>query len=281
MTLLTFQCPVCEGVFRADEIATEVTCPHCQQTIELVDESSQTPDKEVQEKPAKVEISVRRTKSAPPLLPPGFLSPETVIDNSSPDTDQQSIAPPVLDSINNETAMSSNPVVVEGDSEVSVSEAGKRNEDVSKGPAIIINEPASKSDPAPVPSPESESESLTSVDDLVEVLGQLDSDFADDFSDSDFLPPSLDREANEPGAKVDLPTTPIEMGKVENPAVAESVSVKLTEQPQTVGHGSHKIELMSRTADEKAQFKRNKNVIVWMIGALLILLTMLVMLNLT
>ena len=61
----------------------------------------------------------------------------------------------------------------------------------------------------------------------------------------------------------------------------ESVSIKVRDEPRTVGHGADKIELLSRTPDEKSQFRRNKNVIVWTIGALLIFLTMLVMLNFT
>ena len=90
----------------------------------------------------------------------------------------------------------------------------------------------------------------------------------------------------------DLPG-PLEKGVVVHEALArlfakrhskqamESVSIKMRDKPLTVGHGSDKIELLSRTPEEKSQFRRNKNVIIWSIGALLILLTMLVMLNFT
>ena len=99
--------------------------------------------------------------------------------------------------------------------------------------------------------------------------------------DSSILPPTIDGGSVEPGEKRPLPMPEVQTKESVNTTKAvESVSINLSEQPKTVGHGLNKIELMSRTSDERAQFKRNKNVIVWTIGALLILLTMLIMLNL-
>ena len=112
------------------------------------------------------------------------------------------------------------------------------------------------------------------------IRDSLESAFGEDLSDSGFLPQALDGEVKKPGEKVALPTPMIETGETKEPKGMEPVPIKLRSEPRTVGHGAGKIELLSRTTDEKLQFKRNKNVIVWTIGALFILLTMLVMLNL-
>ena len=101
-------------------------------------------------------------------------------------------------------------------------------------------------------------------------------------SDAEILPPSLDGAFELPGAKVALPVPVIETGEEDHVEVseAETIAIRLRDEPQTVGYGANKVELLRRTTDEKEQFKRNKNVIVWTVGALLILLTMLLMLNL-
>ena len=50
----------------------EVTCPHCNQTIRLVDDSAPAAEEIVESKHNQVEMSVTRVKSSAPLLPPGF-----------------------------------------------------------------------------------------------------------------------------------------------------------------------------------------------------------------
>ena len=56
------------------------------------------------------------------------------------------------------------------------------------------------------------------------------------------------------------------------------VNVRVSDEPRTVGQGVNKRELTSRSAEEKAQFKRNKNVILWTVSILIIVLTMIIML---
>ncbi len=60
---------------------------------------------------------------------------------------------------------------------------------------------------------------------------------------------------------------------------AITVGVRVDAEPATVGRGVNEMELRSRTPEEKIQFKRNKNIIVWIIGALTIILTMILMLQ--
>jgi len=59
------------------------------------------------------------------------------------------------------------------------------------------------------------------------------------------------------------------------------IDVRVDTEPTTVGRGINKRELRSRTPDEKSQFMRKKNLVVWAIGALIIIVTMVVMLQLT
>ena len=144
--------------------------------------------------------------------------------------------------------------------------------------ALLPNLSESESEPEPEPEPEPDDQLGVG---LSAVLEQLNTAFDGEGLDSGFLPPAIDGESVEPGEKIPLPVAEIQTDEPVKPPAVESVSIKFSEQPRTVGHGNRKIELMSRTSDEKAQFKRNKNVIVWTIGALLILLTMLIMLNFT
>ncbi len=118
--------------------------------------------------------------------------------------------------------------------------------------------------------------------DLTSILAELDLEEDEALSETNLLPPSLNGASALPEQRVALPAPEIDTGEVEPEQAVESLSVeiKLRHQPQTVGYGSNKMELVSRTSDEKQQFKRNKNVIVWVIGAMLIVLTMLIMLNL-
>jgi len=110
-----------------------------------------------------------------------------------------------------------------------------------------------------------------------DLLGDLD-----DPSDSDLLPPSIDGMSVLPQKPVGLPTPVIDTGEILSQSQVEepSVTIRVEENIQTVGYGNNKIELLSRTSDEKEQFKKNKNIMVWVIGTLMIVLTMIIMLNL-
>ena len=66
----------------------------------------------------------------------------------------------------------------------------------------------------------------------------------------------------------------------ETTEAAVIVDVRVATAPATVGQGINKQELRSRTPEEKRQFMRKKNLIVWAVGALIIIVTMVVMLQL-
>jgi t-SNARE complex subunit (syntaxin) len=83
-----------------------------------------------------------------------------------------------------------------------------------------------------------------------------------------------------PGFQLDDQQTEKQTDTQETTEAAEIIAVRVDTEPATVGRGVNKRELRSRTSDEKSQFMRKKNLIVWGIGALVIIVTMVVMLQL-
>ena len=104
-------------------------------------------------------------------------------------------------------------------------------------------------------------------DDVAESLVGTDTDTAID----DLLPPGFQLDDVQIERDTDLHET------TEATVV---IDVRVDREPITVGRGINERELRSRTPDEKNQFIRKKNVIVWGIGALIIIVTMIVMLQL-
>ena len=332
MSLLTFQCPVCFGMFRAEETTTEVNCPHCHETIGLGDEDQKTSPKVDSDQPTAVETSVTRVRSSSPLLPPGFKRTDGVSEVSDDKKNNKPNAPPKITPPDQESQISGDNQL-ESQENRSVREIGENDGGVedkigrkteasrtavpgfmASTSADIEELPVNKTDDlievlddsqtANNQTGEQSTEELSQEvaasfepevllssspkpveelveDDLAGALEQLDAVIDDEMIDSSILPPTIDGGSVEPGEKRPLPMPEVQTKESVNTTKAvESVSINLSEQPKTVGHGLNKIELMSRTSDERAQFKRNKNVIVWTIGALLILLTMLIMVNL-
>ena len=295
MSLFTFECPVCEGMFRADESAMEVTCPHCHQAIRLVDDSSAVSEGNVDIGQSQVEMSVTRIKPTAPLLPPRFARQE-----NPENTDEASVAPPVITAAKDQAvtphAVSEEAKLpalqgdggegAEGDDVVNIESPieGELPVDLTIETLISIEQVESRLERETERETQQETERDTEQEteqEIAAALADLESAFEEELSGSGFLPQTLDGESGEPGEKVALPTSAIEIVETEKPKAMESVSIKMRDKPLTVGHGADKIELLSRTPEEKSQFRRNKNVIIWSIGALLILLTMLVMLNFT
>ena len=398
MNLLTFQCPVCDGVFRADDSATEVACPHCHEIIELI--GDETGSQQSQTTTAsQVEMTVTRNATLSPLLPPGFRKKTKSREPAQKANDPEEIplAPPVLPAVEpgideleivNELPASSavedmnapvppsEPVsqslvvedssvaeapfsgisesqpdamdtlpeiydhneavdpnlnenvttvseldtlvefvadILDDESEASLTDesAGFENAvfpvdveslvetlaepselsvvssaqtDTSEED-VIGEESAEKSD-LEIPEPPDERDkqnggSPAGVEPDLELPEDLLGDL-DDPSDSDLLPPSIDGMSVLPQKPVGLPTPVIDTGEILSQSQVEepSVTIRVEENIQTVGYGNNKIELLSRTSDEKEQFKKNKNIMVWVIGALMIVLTMIIMLNL-
>lgn len=318
MSLLTFQCPMCDGVFRAEESVPEVSCPHCRETIELSHEDKQKSDGGSEQSPRKktqVQVTVTRTKQSAPILPPGFKKPPAAAPLQD-DTDTEAVLqPPVIASTESNGKDAQIPAAKAQEESLNEGRPDPQDmhnvqediQDVQEESESTVEHPGAMQEPAVTePLPETSESDVGANDlpdvqeeehvevredgeanqessaDLTSILAELDLEEDEALSETNLLPPSLNGASALPEQRVALPAPEIDTGEVEPEQAVESLSVeiKLRHQPQTVGYGSNKMELVSRTSDEKQQFKRNKNVIVWVIGAMLIVLTMLIMLNL-
>jgi hypothetical protein len=110
-------------------------------------------------------------------------------------------------------------------------------------------------------------------DDADESLVGTDTDTAID----DLLPPGFQLDDVAIEMDTDLHETTGTTGATGAKVV---IDVQVDGEPITVGQGINERELRSRTPDEKNQFIRKKNVIVWGIGVLIIIVTMVIMLQL-
>jgi hypothetical protein len=314
MDSLEFECPLCNGLFSAAVADVEVTCPHCDEKVSLsvVDPSSpvnvtmvakQSATPEPLFPPGHKKFSATESSATPEAAPEP--PPVVIMDgdaNQSVDV-TASITPPA-------TVPSELPSVVTDD-------GNDADESVDNIEAITPPEPVADEMPAAVITDgvagesADDTESITppeSVADVMPAVVITDGDVDEPVDDSDFITPPepvadvmptvviAKDETNEspdstvtdtaiedllpPGFQLDDPQTDKQTDKQETTEAAEIIDVRVDTDPATVGRGVNKRELRSRTPDEKSQFKRKKNLIVWGIGALVIIVTMAVMLQL-
>ncbi|MBT7916495.1 MAG: hypothetical protein HN617_03030 [Planctomycetaceae bacterium] len=140
-------------------------------------------------------------------------------------------------------------------------------------PVVIINDDVdesgggAESTPAPTAVPEESQRVVIINDDVDETSVGHETDTAIE----NLLPPNFQLDD-------DQIETATDRQKIAEATVV--IDVRVDAEPITVGRGINKRELRSRTPDEKSQFKRKKNVIIWGIGVLIIIVTMIVMLKL-
>ena len=314
MDSLEFECPLCNGLFNAAATDVEVTCPHCDEKIclgsfeadpstdvILVAKPIATPaplfppgyknttstDSSVSPTTAREESlpvviinndvakSVDETESiTPPTTAREESLPVVIIDDDVAESihETESITPPTT------AREESLPVVIIDDD---VAESIDETESITPPttareeslPVVIIDGDVAESidDTESITPPTTvREESLPVViidDDVAESLVGTDTDTAID----DLLPPGFQLDDVQIERDTDLHET------TEATVV---IDVRVDREPITVGRGINERELRSRTPDEKNQFIRKKNVIVWGIGALIIIVTMIVMLQL-
>jgi hypothetical protein len=254
MDSLEFECPLCNGLFSAAVADVEVTCPHCDEKVSLsvVDPSS----------PANVTMVAKQITTPESLFPPGHKKFSASESSATPEAAPES--PPV--------------VIMDGDANQSV--------DVTAS----ITPPATVPDVLPfvvtddgddVDESTDELQSITPPEPVAGVMptvvivkdetGESPDSTVTDTAIEDLLPP---------GFQLDDQQTEKQTDTQETTEAAEIIAVRVDTEPATVGRGVNKRELRSRTSDEKSQFMRKKNLIVWGIGALVIIVTMVVMLQL-
>ena len=315
MDSLEFECPLCNGLFSAAVADVEVTCPHCDETVSLsvVDpsspanvtivakqiatpeplfppghkkfsatESSATPEAAPEPPPVVImdgdaNQSVDVTASiTPPATVPSELPSVVTDDGNDADEfvdDMESFTPP-------EQVADEMPTVVitDGDADESVDDTESitppaRVPDVL--PFVVtddgddvdefVDDMESFTPPEPV------ADEMPTVVIVKDETGESPNSTVTDTAIEDLLPP---------GFQLDDQQTEKQTVTQETTVAAEIIAVRVDTEPATVGRGVNKRELRSRTPDEKSQFMRKKNLIVWGIGALVIIVTMIVMLQL-
>ena len=313
MDLLEFECPLCNGLFNAAVTDTEVTCPHCDETICLGSKDSSSS--------ANVTLVAQPITTPAPIFPPGYKKPAaddlsaplgTVSDASPPviiddDVDESGSdtestpAPPtvpeeslpvvIVNGDGNESGggTESTPapptvpeeslpvVIINGDGNESGGGTGSTPAPPAvpeeSQPVVIINDDVdesgggAESTPAPTAVPEESQRVVIINDDVDETSVGHETDTAIE----NLLPPNFQLDD-------DQIETATDRQKIAEATVV--IDVRVDAEPITVGRGINKRELRSRTPDEKSQFKRKKNVIIWGIGVLIIIVTMIVMLKL-
>ena len=248
MDALEFECPLCNGLFSAAVTDVEVACPHCDEKICLgaVDSGS----------PTNVTLVAKQITTPAPLFPPGYKRP-AANDSSVPPTTVPDELPAV--------------VIIDDDEDKSVVDTESPAPPVTvpdELPAVvIIDDDVDKS----IDDTESVAPPLTMPDTVIDDdMDESPVSTETDTAIEDLLPPDFHLD----DAQIETRTDHHETDEA-----AVIINVRVDAEPITVGRGINKRELRSRTPDEKNQFIRNKNVIVWVIGALTIIVTMILMLQ--
>jgi len=313
MDLLESECPLCNGLFNAAVTDTEVTCPHCDETICLGSKDSSSS--------ANVTLVAQPITTPAPIFPPGYKKP-AADDLSAPLGTVSDASPPVIidddvDESGSDTESTpapptvpeeSLPVVIindDGDEPGGGTESTPAPPTVleESQPVVIINDDVDESGggtgstPAPPAVPEESQPVVIINDDVDESGGGAESTPAPTAVPEESLPVVIindDVDETSVGHETDTaienllpPNFQLDDDQIETATdrqkIAEAtvvIDVRVDAEPITVGRGINKRELRSRTPDEKSQFKRKKNVIIWGIGVLIIIVTMIVMLKL-
>jgi hypothetical protein len=141
-------------------------------------------------------------------------------------------------------------------------------------PTVVITDDdvdESVDDPELITPPAAVSDEFPAVAVAKDDKGELPDSTKSDTAIDDLLPPGFQLDDLQIETHTDIQETT---------EAAVIIDVRVDTEPTTVGRGINKRELRSRTPDEKSQFMRKKNLVVWAIGALIIIVTMVVMLQL-
>ena len=286
MDSLEFECPLCNGLLSAAVTDVEVICPHCDENVSLIAVDSDSP--------ANVTMVAKRIAMPEPLFPPGYKKSPATESSATPETapkpppivimdddadeaigDTESITPPA-------TLPDELPTVVVTDDGDDADEAVDDTESITlpepvpneMPTVVIIDDDVGEAveDPELITPPAVVPDELPAVVIAKNDKGESPDSTETDTAIDDLLPPGfqLDDQQIETHTDIQEPTE-----------AAVIIDVRVDTEPTTVGRGINKRELRSRTPDEKSQFMRKKNLVVWAIGALIIIVTMVVMLQLT
>ena len=278
MNSISFACPFCSGVFQVapQQESSQVYCPHCEKVIDLPtqvtgNESTQsvpnsdtpgsTSNSETKKRRASRKTSTPETKTNKDLFPPGYVAESSTTAAADPTPAPASLpsdAPtPVASTSSTSPRNSSTP---------------KPTPNLSKPPGGELPRPTGAQSVQSGPATESllppgvTSGSTTSTTSPVSNLPSTDH----------LLPSAVS--AGEP--KDDL-FSGIDAGNKASmeglPEEHQTPQIALLEPVKTVEKGGREIELKQRTPEEKLQWKLRKNLVLWISGILILLITLYVM----
>ncbi len=277
MNSISFACPLCSGVFQIDtqQEASQVYCPHCSEIIDIPrqdassnkSEPSSTTSSSGSEKKSKRPRKRSRKKSASPvaanntdLFPPGHVP-------ASPTAEPQdnNIAPST-------TAASATETAPESSSETPAT---------SQLPQPTVEQPAtSESDPQAVESllPPGVNAGSTNQTASAGTSSANISPTGKSATVDHLLPASV--AASEPSSSVENPFASIDLPGTDGTSLAaggDTPQIALLEPVKTVAVRGQEFELKQRTPEEKSQWRRRKNMVMWISGILILLGTLFTM----
>jgi len=278
MNPISFACPFCSGVFQVDQqqAATQVYCPHCEKVIDLPRQLNESLPNTTTPAPARSKPGSTSRKRRTSKKKSGYQSPENK-NLFPPGYVPDSPAPPVAGSPSTPTAPPEEPPEPVASTSPSVPDTKPTSEPTTRHPdppgAALPRPTAASTIPsksaaeALLPpgatspstgSPITPENSLPSTDHLLPPAVSAGESKEDLFSGIDTgSPATLDNSSEEP----------------HTPQIALLDPVKTVEK-----HGQE-IELKQRTPEEKIRWKLRKNLVLWISGILILLITLYVMKN--
>ena len=302
MNPTSFSCPHCSGVFQTDteQPAVQVLCPHCDEMVDLPNQSSSNPDTAAdsapdksasEENPGKRKRRSRKKSSAPGtmddnhLFPPGYV-PESVAEKSTESADKP---PPSMttsaDNVPDRTpqqAATVKPDAVQTDTQHADMLPAPVKPVVDPSPEPVVDQPAEplahrQPDDSLLP-PTIHSTSANqlphSSSDPESVPSATNPQTADHL-----LPPSVADSHKDPTTTTETLFTGIDIPNTSGPTDLDIDAPRMVfrEPVKVAVKGNQEVELKQRTAEERQQWKHRKNLVLWITGILIVLITMLVM----
>ena len=280
MNSISFACPFCSGVFQVDQqqASSQVYCPHCEKVIDLPmqfsdNESSQsTPTPDVATSPSNSTSNKKRTSKKPrgsqvsgnkDLFPPGYVPEST----TSEPTDSKPASA---------TVPANPPQPVASTSSTATSETTP-----SEPPARPSKPPGAQL-PRPTGTPKVPS---GSAQEALLPPGVTPGSTGTPITPASNLPPtdhllppgvSAGHPKGDLFSGIDADSNATMDGSADEPHTPQ---IALLDPVKTVEKRGQEIELKQRTPEEKIQWKLRKNMMLWISGILILLITLYVMKN--
>ena len=269
--LQIFNCPHCQGVFKAecDEAVSHVECPHCVSAVDVSALPASDP-----------ETHSKQQESAEPTEPSDAADKGDAEAVSAKSTDdkpkmkvseaevKRSLLPPGFNKQSNPEVV--DPPALSQDSMISTDGEGDDHNDDEEVDEI---EPDLAIPKQVVPEADSESDTISESSGLADAESKSESVSQNETSDAlesdDLVLPSLLENAET------LPSANQMLGSLADRESSQSPSVGI----HVIDTNEEEEALIERVIEDRRQFKRKKNVVLWFFGFVIIALTLLVLIK--